>query len=1059
VAILFADLVGFTEFCEPRDPEEITLFVRELFRDFTAVIERYGGYVDKYIGDAILALYGAPIAHEDDVERSVRAGLSLIEILQSRPTEGLAPLGLRVGVDVGEVVVGTLTSARTGDYTVTGDAVNTASRLQTAAEPNGLLISDAAYRSVRSLIVADPVPALRLKGKRDPVQAWAVRSMMPGAPRRVHRTPFVGREAELDTLLSWSAEARGGTPLAAMVEGEPGIGKSRLARELTERLESAGWRVLTAQVEPFAAAVFGPLRSIVRQAAADGSHSKLEREILALLEPPGSAAETRADDPEDAAARDRQRRLALSRMARSLARERPLAVIVEDAHWADPDSLDLLTALAEGRGPLPLFLVFTTRSPSLWPEWRPSALRVERLELAPLDPRTCGDMVLRMIDLPAGDARQLVERSGGNPLFLEELISASREQAFEVPDSIQGLLMSRLDQLPQGARTSVRLGAVLGDRFPRTVLRFLYDRALGVPGFEADVEFLLERGLFVQPEDAMLGFRHALTREVAYATELHQERRVLHGWAADAIERLQPPDERTLPLLAHHWSEAGEWGRAFPLVLSAGREALAQYALRESERWLEKAAGAVARGAVSAEAASLEILWRDLAEIRLHRAATGSALEAVERLAALVGNGASPSALARAGLLRGQAYWRQDRYEAAREQFEHALAAVPPDAVEERAELLNALGIAALQDDDPSLGEPFLLEALDTWERLGHGLGQAKAAVNLGNLMAAKSCLDEAERWYVRAITLGREIPDRLVITNNLTNLGMIRFWRGDLGPALSSFREAIELAEEMGLTGHVWHISENLGRCHLGSGDLRAAAAAFRRCEQGGAAGENLLRAYAALYLGRTYFAALATERARECWHEARRLAGERSEAGIEADLLLDEGRLAYVEGDTARARSLFERCWASGARRPYPWFITARGYVWVLDALLESKPPPAEAWGFEGPSPLRAIHHYHSACAWLALGEGREAGAHLATAIRLLDAMGEGLLARHAHFQAYRAALLDGHADRRLAAAHLERSQSLTLAIADRLPDDVPAAEFLEHPYNRAIGEAVLP
>jgi predicted ATPase len=129
----------------------------------------------------------------------------------------------------------------------------------------------------------------------------------------------------------------------------------------------------------------------------------------------------------------------------------------------------------------------------------------------------------------------------------------------------------------------VRLGAVLGDRFPRAVLGALYDRARGVPGFEADVELLLERGLFVQPDDATLGFRHALTREVAYATELHRERRVLHGWAADAIERLQPGDERTLPLLAHHRSEADDWERAFPLVLSAGRAALAQYALRESD--------------------------------------------------------------------------------------------------------------------------------------------------------------------------------------------------------------------------------------------------------------------------------------------------------------------------------------------------------------------------------------------------------------------------------------------------------------------------------------------
>ncbi|MFN2384490.1 MAG: adenylate/guanylate cyclase domain-containing protein [Gemmatimonadota bacterium] len=1083
VTILFADITGFTTFAEERDAEDVSDLVNVLFRDFTAIVERYGGYVDKYLGDAIMVLFGAPVAHENDPERAVRAALEMVAATRRADRATGEPFALRVGIHAGRVVAGAVGSGREADYTVTGDAANTAARLQAAAEPNMVLISDPVYRAVRHLVEADAMPPLTLKGKSQPVAAHAVVAIRREVAPRVHQTPFVGRDAELVALQTWAAEARAGRGQVIAAQGEAGIGKSRLGHEFRERLRDDGWTVLVGRAEPFADVPFGALCLITRDAirlwageeaapeqlphllaARLGStHADLADALLELadLAPPQDPARP----PLDAETRGRHRLLALALLFQTLARERPVGVTIEDVQWLDADTLALLGELADRCRHHAVLFLLTSRVAQPWAEVFGAGGAVQTLALPPLDAIACR----RMLEHLAGDdptavtdpglAASLVERSGGNPLFLEELAAARRERPDEMPETIEALLLTRLDQLPPGPRQAVRVAAVLGQRFPRRILRRVCARAAGPAGFEADLEELLARQVLLPLGAGRLVFQHALVREVAYDNALRQERRQLHHWAGEAIERLEPDRPRRRSRLAHHFSEAEAWPLAIPHLLAAGHDAFQQYAMREAERWLEKAAAAVERGAAEPTGVQQLALWDDLSEIRLQRGATSGAFDAVEHLDALANETASPRLHARVHFLRGSIHWAQAEYSAARGEFERGQLIVPADAEQDAARLLNALGIAITIEENPTPAATNLQAALAIWERLGDRIGQARASTNLGNLLALQD-FDEAAQWYERALDLGRAIPDRLVITNNLSNLAMIRFWRGEYAAAEAAFAECLGYVEEMGLSHHTAAILQNLGRCLLSAGDLRGAAAAFERVIALGTQLGGLQSAYASMYLGRTYFAALHTERAVACWNASRALLALHADPDLAADLLLDEGRVALIAGDFETARRAFQQSHAQATERRYlDLTIVALGYQWIVAARADGVCPPAEWPPFEARRPLVAILHYQAARSYRACRLPDAAWDHAERAAAQLDTTGDAQVRRHVHHEAFLASAAQGHPDPVRASLHLAAAQDLTRRLADRLPPGVDPAVFLAHPLTRAMLDAVPP
>jgi tetratricopeptide (TPR) repeat protein len=517
----------------------------------------------------------------------------------------------------------------------------------------------------------------------------------------------------------------------------------------------------------------------------------------------------------------------------------------------------------------------------------------------------------------------------------------------------------------------------------------------------------------------------------------------MHSWAAEAIESTSTNDSNIETLLAHHYSEAEEWKRAFPHLLAAGHEALAQYAIREAGKWLEKASSALEQKGVSSDSLTITQLWRDLAESRLHRADLVSAFDATERLARAAEEMRSSALIARAHLIRGQVFWNQDQPEAARTEFEKGLSIVPLAARVERAELLNASGVAAsLGDLDTVSGEMRLREALGLWTQLGDRLGEAKASVNLGNLMVARERLDAAQSWYERTLDIGRSIPDRMVVVINLANRGMVQYWSGEYVGAGQSLREGLVLAEELGLRQHAMRITENLGRCHLGEGDLRSAVDCFEACLQASQETKSP-RGWALLYLARSYFAAADTDRARKFWDQCQGEIVSGQDSEIQSELFLDNGRLAWLEGELDLAadhlRLALERAEGDGNA---PLSFAIQGFQWLVNATKGLPPPTTPDVGER--RPLAALLAFCAGRAFLACGRPGPALEKLSIATAIVDAIGADRLGRHAHFAAYQAALEAGNED--IARKHIDRAREITQRVIDRLPADVPVFRYRE-------------
>jgi tetratricopeptide (TPR) repeat protein len=574
-------------------------------------------------------------------------------------------------------------------------------------------------------------------------------------------------------------------------------------------------------------------------------------------------------------------------------------------------------------------------------------------------------------------------------------------------------------------------------------LQRLCERESETPEFAADVQHLIDHSFLIRPEERTLAFRHALVQEVAYGNELRRERRRMHESAAEAIEESHSTGPEIHPLLAHHYGEAESWPRALPHLLAAGRGALQQYAVREAGRWLEKAAGALKGNQTFLPVDELPGFLRDLTECRLYRGEHVLAQEAADELVAASRTAGSDRFLGQAHLLLGQIHWSQSRSHQAREEFERGLAAGAV-AGDERAELLNACGVAAsLGDGDEEAGERLLLEALATWKRSGNRLGQAKASVNLANLMVRRERLVEALEWYDRTLDLGRAIPDRMVVTINLTNRGMVQFWRGKYAEAERCLRESLELARELGLEQHAMQISEDLGRCRLAVADLREASGLFRAVATRAEAVGSAQAGWAALYLGRTYFAALETERAVEYWQICRRFLQDQPDPELEGELLLDEGRVARTRGDRTAAASRFrEALEAAEMGQHVVLAAAARSFLWLGSAVKGGTAPPESESAFPDRLPLVALLTFQRGRALHACGQPAEALKAFALAAASTDSMGAARLGLHVHVAAVIAAREVGRVDR--AKAHGDRADELVERLVERLPTDVPADRF---------------
>jgi class 3 adenylate cyclase/tetratricopeptide (TPR) repeat protein len=599
---LFCDLVGSTEIAARLDPEEWRETVAAYHRAAAEAVTRYGGHVAKYLGDGVMAFFGYPEAHDNDAERAARAGLELLDTISklneqtdSLPLKGGGPgrgsrpkLTARVGIDSGAVVVG---AGAGNEADVFGEAPNIAARVQAAAEPGTVLITDAMHQLVSGLFVVESRGAATFKGIERPlelyrvVQPSGVRGRLEAAAAVCGLTPFVGREDELRLLNNRWERVLEGEGQMVLVIGEAGIGKSRLVHRFHEMLGGTPYLWIDAAAGAlFQNSPFYPVTEMLRQAlfaSGNGPPDAIAQMAGALSHAgvdPSSAVPVLAPllnltlPPEYSPwslPPEQQRRRLLALLVEWIlgtARARPLIIAIEDLHWADPSTLDLLQLLVEQGNTAPLFLLFTAR-PEFHPAWplRAHHGQLNLNHLGTRDIRTMVTQVAAQKALTDETISAVIERTGGVPLFVEELTRAVLERGEAklagraIPATLHDSLMARLDKLGP-ARETLQTGAVLGSEFSYELLQAVHQ--LEDSELQRRLRTLIDRELLyvrgIAPE-ASYQFKHALIRDAAYEALLKSRRKELHQLVAQTIDTRFSAIKETHPeVLAHHWAQAGE---------------------------------------------------------------------------------------------------------------------------------------------------------------------------------------------------------------------------------------------------------------------------------------------------------------------------------------------------------------------------------------------------------------------------------------------------------------------------------------------------------------------
>jgi len=604
---LFVDLVDSTSLVSASDPEIVRRRITSFFARAQGHIETYGGTVEKFAGDAVLAVFGAPIAHEDDAERAIRAAVAIVE-----SSKGELPV--RIGIEAGEVVV------EDGDSTfATGEAMNVAARLQQAAEPGEILIGPTAHRLTADRVVADVVEGRSLRGLREGTTVRRVVCADRPAGRPVSITaPYVGREEELELLgNAYARVVRDRRAQLVTIFGEPGIGKSRLAHEFFAGLERT--TILTGRSLPFGEGLtYRPLAEMVQAAAGISPDDSPEEAFEKLKE--ACSSDAVADllglasgvlDTVSGERRGQEIAWAAHEWATNLGEAQPLVLGFEDVHWAEESLLDLVEHLAEQIDDAPVLIVCLARPELLEarPSWGGGRRRSIAIELGPLplaEAELLVDALAQDAALPDDIRRVLLEKTEGNPLFVEETIRLLAEEGDgaspRIPDTVQALIAARIDRLPAHCRSLLRHGALIGRVFWRGAVAAL-DPNLDV---ETALEGLVERQLLTrEPVSSFAGedayrFRHVLIRDVAYSGLAKGERARLHLSFADWLS--QRTLEERAEAEAHHLERAAALHaeldgripeelrtRAAGALELAGRRALVREANRTARRVLLRA--------------------------------------------------------------------------------------------------------------------------------------------------------------------------------------------------------------------------------------------------------------------------------------------------------------------------------------------------------------------------------------------------------------------------------------------------------------------------------------
>ena len=861
MTVLFADLVGFTARAEELDPEDVEAILRPYHEGLRTELERFGGTVEKFIGDAVMALFGAPLAHEDDPERAVRAALAIRDWASEQ-----GEVQVRIAVNTGEALINLAARPESGEGMAVGDVVNTTARLQSAAPRNGILVGEATYRATRQAIDYRAADAVEAKGKAAPVRVWeavAARSRVTSEAVSVS-SPLVGRDRELAVLSELLVRVRDeASPQLVTLVGVPGIGKSRLVYELMQIVDRGGvltyWR--RGRSLPYGeAAPLWALSEIVKAQAGilegdgkDAVHNKLHEEVTRLIPEAREATWVESQlrplagvgvDEEQRADRRDEAFTAWRRFFEAMAEHRPLVLVFEDLHWADDDLLDFVDHLVEWTSGVPILIVGTARPELLErrPAWGGGKLNTTTLSLAPLSEAHTSRLLASLLDRPllAAEAQaDLLARAGGNPLYTEQYAQMLREGAdhadLPVPESIQGVIAARLDLLPPEEKALLQDAAVLGKVF------WLGSLANGRSARDAEAALhALDRKGFVRrarassvADESEYTFLHLLVRDVAYGQIPRGARVEKHRRAAEWIESLGRPEEHA-ETLAYHYLSALELARASgePTEELGNR---ARHALRE----------------------------------------------AGDRAAAL------------------------NAFDSAARSYASALELSPADDPERPRLLLSYGTMLAIGQES---GEPELELAAKALVELGDPEHAARAEVLLADSDWRSGQRDAAYAHLERAVQLVETSPSSPAKATVFSEVSRYHMLGDRFDDAIQIGRQALEMASELGLDEVRAHALDNIGSARANSGDVGGISDLERSIEISDEIGSpESLRGYNNLFANNVSFGQL--EQAAAAVRAGLPVAERFGNAGASARWLrFERVHIAYWEGRWKEATAIID-------------------------------------------------------------------------------------------------------------------------------------------------------
>jgi class 3 adenylate cyclase/tetratricopeptide (TPR) repeat protein len=868
VTIVFVDASNFTATSSQFDNEEVYGFVNEAMKLLVNVVHEYDGTIDKFTGDGLMALFGVPLAHENDAERAVRAAWEMQRIMNPFRERLRAEHGfdfrIRIGVHTGEVIAGRIGSDIHAEYTVIGDAVNLAARLETAAEPDTVYVSATTHARTASFLRYEAVPALRLKGIASPVDAYRVAGVEPpGAPERGIpglRVPMVGRTSSLQKLSEEARRVRKRDALSvAWISGEAGLGKTRLVSEFLRTLDSRTTTILTARcialtrsrpLQPIAEL----LRAVLELHESDPPQAHIDavRAFISAYELP--AEETAPyilnvlgipdDDAEgqrliqslDEAMLHQQTNGAIRRVLLAAGRDALLVIFIDDLHWIDSASRDTLQYLCESAPAQPVLIICVSRTVAHVPELTPLVSACRRLgeqcldmELQPLQPSDARELVRLLVPGESANARDLrrkiTTRAEGNPFYVEELVRMLLERGViapadggewtitpqaedilqAVPPTLRDIILSRFDALARELRLLMQRAAVLGRSFPARLLQHLVrDDVPNVMPLLAE----LEQRDFLRSESFGLErgftFRHVLIQEAIHSTLLKRDRQKLHEEVATIVEEGQywSAAERT-GALAYHWAESTRPRKAVPYLLAAAEGSVRRHANEAAVEHCRRV---------------LDILGPDSCDVDVLRARVtlGRAQRYLGRLAE------ADRSLQQANTSVAR-YLTEER--------------VTPEMLRLRVEILRELGevkaaSGALDHAFRHLEEATL--TLSQWSDAGTESQRAAVLERMawvrfreGNLNDALLRADEVEKMLAKDPS-----ADPVVLASLFNTLGGILWQFGKLDSAVDYVRRSLKLYRTIGYLFGKANAHTNLGVLHYAQGLWRDAADNFERSD-----------------------------------------------------------------------------------------------------------------------------------------------------------------------------------------------------------------------------------